>query len=152
MTPKIRIIQRLLIFFALLCALTALPGCGSREPGVCTVTYTYEGEVLQELQLTRGEALPAYTPEIPGMRFVSWMDKGAAWSSRKEVPSIPTPYTAPMPFPGSEATNLIFLRMMPDLSTRIRFSAEMIFPWQSPICSRRKLRGLPLRSPKAKIR
>lgn len=78
MTPKIRIIQRLLIFFALLCALTALPGCGSREPGVCTVTYTYEGEVLQELQLTRGEALPAYTPEIPGMRFVSWMDKGGS--------------------------------------------------------------------------
>ncbi len=78
MTPKIRIIQRLLIFFALLCALTALPGCGSREPGVCTVTYTYEGEVLQELQLTRGEALPAYTPEISGMRLVSWMDKGGS--------------------------------------------------------------------------
>lgn len=100
MTPKSRIRQILLCCFMLLLALPVLSGCGSREPGTCTVTYTYEGEVLQELQLPKGEALPAYTPDIPGMRFVSWTDKPGAFvepeGSAAEANAVYSAYALPL--------------------------------------------------------
>ena len=48
-------------------------GCGAAKE--YTLSYQYNGEVLQELTLPAGELPPEYVPEIPGMRFICWTDQ-----------------------------------------------------------------------------
>lgn len=71
---QIRLFKRkgcLLAAFVLITVL--LSGCGA--PKEYTLSYQYNGEVLQKLTLTAGELPPEYVPEIPGMRFICWTDQ-----------------------------------------------------------------------------